>query len=105
MDALDNQDLALAELHGCPLIGRTTETTDKIEARRRHSAPLHELGQMLVEEIEIDGFERFKVRFAVVIEGRVLEIDVVVVQRKGDRFETVDPELYAEPFGKGRLPG
>ena len=104
VDAFDDQNLFRPELHGRPPVGRRPTTEDKIEPRCGHRSAVHELRQMIVEELEIDGLQSLEIRLPILVEWRVLTVDVIVVQRQRDRLQTVDPELDSQPLGKGRFP-
>ncbi len=56
---------------------------------------------MLVEQVDVQGADALEVVLAVVVPGRLLAVEEVVVQR--DDLGHVHPELVSQPLGEGGL--
>ena len=77
----------------------------EVEARQFHFLAPQEGLQLGVEQLEVEGVERFVVVVALLVAGCVFAVHKVVVQRDGVGAQPVGHQLHAEALAEGGLSG
>ena len=101
MDALDDEDVVLLQRQPDALFLAALGV--KRVARQLDLAPGQQVDELLVEQRHVDGLKALKIRLAVRTARYTAAVDVVVIQRYGQRTLAADPQLNAQPVGERRL--
>ena len=76
---------------------------DEVVARDVDAFAAHQAAEVVVEQVEVDGFERLVVVIAVGVARGLFAVDEIVVERDQHRLQPQYAELDAQPFGRGGL--
>ena len=101
VDPLDDEDRPLVERQR-GVVPRAA-SGDEVVARDIDAFALHQAAQVVVEQFEVDGFERLVVVVAVLVLRGLLAIDEVVVERDQHGAQSEHAQVDAQPFGRGGL--
>ena len=101
VNALDDQHRTVVELQR--VVVPLALARDEIVTRHGKALAGEQALQMVVEEFQIDGFERFVVVFAVCVQRGLVAVDEVVVERDEHGFQSQNAELNAQTLGRGGL--
>ncbi len=100
VDALDDDDVVVVDPHRLALL---PESCLKVVVGNVHLLPVQEATQLLVEQAHVQSRERFKVKVALFVAGRVIPIDKVIVQLHSKWHQSIGHQLDAQPLGERRL--
>ena len=75
----------------------------KFVARNIDALAAHQAAEVVVEQFEVDGFERFVVILAVGVLRGLFAVHEVVVERDQHGVQSQHAQLDAQPFGRGGL--
>ena len=78
--------------------------SDEVVARQRHLPALHQLAQLLIEEIQVQCFEGLKIVLSLRVSRCLLAAEEVGVQAEGQGTDRVRQQLDGQTVGKGGLP-
>ena len=101
VDALDDEDRAFVERQR-RVVPRAAPR-DEVVARDVDALAPDQARQMVVEKLQVDGFERLVVVVAVGVARGLLAVDEVVVERDQHGVQSQHAQLDAQPFGRGGL--
>ena len=101
VNPLDDQDRAVVERQRRAVL--RAPSRDEVVARDVDAFAGHQPPQVVVEQVEVDGFERLVVVVSVFVERGLLAVDEVVVQGDHHRVQPQHAQLDAQPFGRGGL--
>ena len=76
---------------------------DEVVARHLDTLAVDKAFEVVVEQLQVYGFERLVIVFAVLILGRMLAVDEVVVERYDHGVEPEYAQLYAQTLREGSL--
>ncbi len=77
----------------------------EIEPGDRHFAAFEQVGQVAVEQVQVQGVQGFEIAFAARVQGTGFAVDEIVVHGQGQRPDAVDLQLGGQALGKGGLAG
>ena len=101
MDALDDEDRTLVERQRVVVLHAAAR--DEVVARDVDALAADQPAQVVVEQFEVDGFERLVVVVAVLVERSLFAVDEIVVERDHHRAQSQHAEFDAQPLGRGGL--
>ena len=101
VNALDDEHLVLRDARTHALL--LALAGDERIARQLHLAPGEQIDELLVEQRHVDGLQALEVGLAVLSQRHAAAVDVIVVQRDGQRPLAAHAQLDAQPVGERRL--
>ena len=101
MDALDHQHLIVVQLESATALLAASRL--EVVARQFHLLAPEEGVHLLVEQRQVQGVQVFVVVVALLVAGRLVAVDEIIIQRDGYRFDAVDGQLYRQSLAGGRL--
>ena len=75
----------------------------EVEQRRVHRFALQKTHQMIVEQRHVQRVQALEIALAVLVHGNEVAVEIVVVQRNGDRAQPQHAQGDVEPVGERRL--
>ncbi len=103
VDALDQQQLVVLEPHEAVAGGAPARL--EVELGHGHLAPLEQVGQVAVEQVEVEGFQGLEVELAALVARAGFAGDEIVVHGQGQRPDAVDLQLRRQALAEGGLAG
>ena len=103
VDALDDENVV--GLHAQLLAALLAASRLEVIFRQLYLLATEERVELVVDELEIEGIDALVVIFALVVLGRVLTVDKIVVERNLQRFDAVGQQVYAQTLAGGGLSG
>lgn len=103
MNALHHQDVAGP--HGKYIAPVVALARLEIIVWDPHRLAIHQPYNVLIKLLCIDGLQRFKVWFSILIKGRFIPINKIIIHGNHVGPHTFRPQLNGKFPGKGRFPG
>ena len=93
----------IASTHAHLLTARYAATLDEVVLGQLHFLAVEQLHELLVEQRQVEGVQRFEVVIAVLVLRSQFAVDEVVVERHGHGAYAVAKELYAQSLARCSL--
>ena len=82
---------------------RFSSSLDEIELRQTDLLAGEKSFEIVVYEADVESFQGLEVEFAILIPGRIVSFNIVIIESYSYRVLAVNLHLYRQPPGRGRL--